>query len=123
MSTYLRDIILIDVFSAGSQSKTQIGEVQYQGATWSGISSGVRHSKNKLMISDCSYLICTRCRAGPAPVTQSRRAGAFAGGGHTLGSDEVESSFIPDPSAPEGEGTFCSMAIVVFSDSAVLKFR
>ncbi|KAI0667540.1 hypothetical protein C8Q78DRAFT_1105457 [Trametes maxima] len=32
---------------------------------------------------------------GPAPA----RSGAFFGGGHTLGSDEVESQFIPDPDA------------------------
>ncbi len=42
-------------------------------------------------------------RAGPAlpPATGSSRAGAFAGGGHTLGSDDIESSYIPDPNAPE----------------------
>ena len=40
------------------------------------------------------------CRAGPpiapqgAPAPQRR---AFFGGGHTLGSDEVESTFVPDP--------------------------
>ncbi|ESK91829.1 p47 protein isoform c [Moniliophthora roreri MCA 2997] len=34
---------------------------------------------------------------GPPP--ERTQAGAFAGGGHTLGSDEVESSFIPDPNA------------------------
>jgi len=30
----------------------------------------------------------------------SRQPGVFSGGGHTLGSDDVESSFIPDPNAP-----------------------
>ncbi|KAJ7769366.1 hypothetical protein B0H16DRAFT_1517617 [Mycena metata] len=29
-----------------------------------------------------------------------RAADAFPGGGHTLGSDEVPSSYIPDPNAP-----------------------
>ncbi|KAI6024260.1 hypothetical protein EDC04DRAFT_3117190 [Pisolithus marmoratus] len=28
---------------------------------------------------------------------------AFRGGGHTLGSDEVESTYVPDPDAPDGE--------------------
>ncbi|KAG2135653.1 hypothetical protein BD769DRAFT_1627081 [Suillus cothurnatus] len=30
-------------------------------------------------------------------------AGPFSGGGHTLGSDEVESSYVPDPTAEDGE--------------------
>jgi len=34
--------------------------------------------------------------SGPA----ASRAAFFSGGGHTLGSDEVESTFIPDPNAP-----------------------
>jgi hypothetical protein len=42
--------------------------------------------------------------AGPAPAAvagqASARLGFFSGGGHTLGSDEVESEFIPDPDAP-----------------------
>jgi len=40
-------------------------------------------------------------RAGPAPEEPERRSSAFAGGGHTLGSDEVESSYILDPNAEE----------------------
>ncbi|KAJ7641257.1 hypothetical protein FB45DRAFT_899783 [Roridomyces roridus] len=35
--------------------------------------------------------------AAPAPPTAG---GVFSGGGHTLGSDEAESRFIPDPNAP-----------------------
>ena len=34
----------------------------------------------------------------------TRSSGAFAGGGHTLGSDEVDSSYIPDPDVDEFEG-------------------
>jgi UBX domain-containing protein 1 len=44
------------------------------------------------------------CSAGPAPASAPGQASArpefFSGGGHTLGSDDVESSFIPDPNAP-----------------------
>jgi UBX domain-containing protein 1 len=36
--------------------------------------------------------------------TGARRSAAFAGSGHTLGSDEVESTYIPDPSAPPNPG-------------------
>lgn len=51
-------------------------------------------------------------RAGPPPgAPPSGPTGGpsfFTGGGHTLGSDEVESTYIPDPNAPppsnEGEG-------------------
>lgn len=41
-------------------------------------------------------------RAGPAVEAPARSSGAFSGGGHTLGSDEVESSYIPDATAEEG---------------------
>jgi UBX domain-containing protein 1 len=36
-------------------------------------------------------------RAGSA---QPEPRSAFSGGGHTLGSDEVDSTYIPDPNAP-----------------------
>lgn len=43
-------------------------------------------------------------RAGPPSGPPQPRSSAFTGGGHTLGSDEVESTFIPDPNAaPEPE--------------------
>jgi UBX domain-containing protein 1 len=35
--------------------------------------------------------------------SQGSRLAAFFGGGHTLGSDEVDSTYIPDPNAPEQE--------------------
>lgn len=42
-------------------------------------------------------------RAGAAPPPEeSTRSLVFSGGGHTLGSDEVESQFIPDPNGPAG---------------------
>lgn len=41
---------------------------------------------------------------GMAPLPGARRAaGPFSGGGHTLGSDEVESSYVPDPTAEDDE--------------------
>ncbi|KAF8174551.1 hypothetical protein BJ912DRAFT_989807 [Pholiota molesta] len=48
-------------------------------------------------------LLRRAAQAGPAVEAPVRRGGAFVGGGHTLGSDEVESSFIPDPTAEDGE--------------------
>ncbi|CAE6508094.1 unnamed protein product [Rhizoctonia solani] len=36
----------------------------------------------------------------PAPANDEPRSSVFAGGGHTLGSDETESTYIPDPNAP-----------------------
>lgn len=42
-------------------------------------------------------------RGGVAPPPDARRAGPFSGGGHTLGSDEVESTYVPDPTANDGE--------------------
>lgn len=42
---------------------------------------------------------------GMAPLPDARKAaGPFSGSGHTLGSDEVESTFVPDPNAEEDEG-------------------
>ncbi|KAJ6602729.1 hypothetical protein DFH09DRAFT_1019843 [Mycena vulgaris] len=38
--------------------------------------------------------------AAPAPLAPARGT-AFVGGGHTLGSDEVESAFVPDPLAAD----------------------
>lgn len=44
------------------------------------------------------------CSAGPAPASApgqaSARHGTFGGSGNTLGSEDVESEFIPDPNAP-----------------------
>jgi len=36
--------------------------------------------------------------------TGAHRSGAFSGAGHTLGSDEVESTYIPDPNGPPNPG-------------------
>lgn len=45
-------------------------------------------------------LLRRAAEAGPPPPAEERaRGGAFSGGGHMLGSDEVESSFVPDPDA------------------------
>ena len=57
-------------------------------------------------------------RAGPPPepaggAPGARRPGFFSGGGHTLGSDEVESTFIPDPTAP-AEGSSESPSLLYF---------
>jgi len=52
------------------------------------------------MVAD---LLRRAAQAGPAPEAPSSRPAAFFGGGHTLGSDDVDSSYIPDPSAEDGE--------------------
>jgi UBX domain-containing protein 1 len=36
--------------------------------------------------------------------TGSQRSTAFSGAGHTLGSDEVESTYVPDPNSPPNPG-------------------
>lgn len=43
-----------------------------------------------------------RRRAGATPQPPSAPSGPFSGPAYTLGSDEVDSSYIPDPSAPQG---------------------
>ncbi|KAJ3509105.1 hypothetical protein NLJ89_g5394 [Agrocybe chaxingu] len=47
-------------------------------------------------------LLQRAAQAGP-PSASTARHGVFSGGGHTLGSDEVESTYIPDPNAEEEE--------------------
>ncbi|KAF8152265.1 hypothetical protein B0H34DRAFT_724522 [Crassisporium funariophilum] len=50
-------------------------------------------------------LLRRAAQAGAPEAAPARPSGAFGGGGHTLGSDEVESSYIPDPTADDGEET------------------
>ncbi|KAI0808279.1 hypothetical protein C8Q74DRAFT_1232451 [Fomes fomentarius] len=50
-------------------------------------------------------LLRRAAEAGPPtePGTSAPRARTFVGGGHILGSDEVESSYVPDPNAESAE--------------------
>ncbi|GBE88893.1 UBX domain-containing protein [Sparassis crispa] len=51
-------------------------------------------------------LLRRAAEAGPPPEVESGphvHSSVFTGGGHTLGSDEVESVYVPDPNAPEPE--------------------
>lgn len=68
--------------------------------TWFAIFSDVPLSK-LLHISDSRSHDILTYRAGPPPAAPPRSSSVFTGGGHTLGSDEVESSYIPD-TATEG---------------------
>ena len=53
-------------------------------------------------------LLARALNAGPAePELEGpggQRASAFSGAGYTLGSDEVESTYIPDPNEPPNPG-------------------
>jgi UBX domain-containing protein 1 len=42
--------------------------------------------------------------AEPEPERTGERGSAFSGAGYTLGSDEVESTYIPDPNGPSNPG-------------------
>lgn len=45
-------------------------------------------------------------------MSSGSRSGAFTGGGHTLGSEDVPSSYIPDPDAQDDDNlswSLCSM--------------
>ncbi|KAF5361436.1 hypothetical protein D9758_006167 [Tetrapyrgos nigripes] len=59
--------------------------------------SGRRGGGDRDIVQD---LLQRAARAGPPPPRQSGDR-KFLGGGHTLGSDEVESTYIPDPDAVE----------------------
>ncbi|KAF5344773.1 hypothetical protein D9757_013427 [Collybiopsis confluens] len=47
-------------------------------------------------------LLRRAAEAGPPPVAESGSR-FFTGGGHKLGSDEVESAYVPDPNAPQSQ--------------------
>ncbi|KAG1745085.1 uncharacterized protein EDB91DRAFT_1122372 [Suillus paluster] len=54
--------------------------------------------------------------AGMAPPPEARRAGPFSGAGHTLGSDEVESAYVPDPNAEDNEDEVVVRHLHLWSD-------
>lgn len=63
------------------------------------------------------YSIFGLSRAGPPPEAPARSSNVFTGGGHTLGSDEVESSYIPgNVEDPEGMISFCPITLPVLID-------
>ncbi|OJT13267.1 UBX domain-containing protein 1 [Trametes pubescens] len=81
------------------------GENWYAGGERSGIS--VQNPDRPGAVPGGSLvrdLLRRAAEAGPAQPppgsTAPPRSSAFFGGGHTLGSDEVQSEFIPDPDAP-----------------------
>ena len=48
-------------------------------------------------------------RASSPLATTENPSTAFRGGGHTLGSDDVESTFVPDPEVQPGEHGFVAL--------------
>lgn len=59
---------------------------------------------------------------GMAPLPDAdRAAGPFSGGGHTLGSDEVESTFVPDPNAKDSEDEIVARHLHLWSDGFSLE--
>ncbi|CAA7269410.1 unnamed protein product [Cyclocybe aegerita] len=83
--------------------ENQGGESWFAGGERSGISienpDRQRGVPGGNMVRD---LLQRAAQAGPPPAAETR-PGVFSGGGHTLGSDEVESTYIPDPNAEEEE--------------------
>jgi hypothetical protein len=85
-----------------SPFKILIGPGAFQEVTWSEIFcvEQLRKSQARYRVS---VLIPVVHRAGPPPGAippgPMSRPAFFSGGGHTLGSDEVDSTFIPDPNA------------------------
>lgn len=94
-----------------SRIPTGLGE--FQAATWYAICSVELPSTS--FGQKLSAFLIRRDRAGPPPVAMGseHRANVFTGGGHTLGSDEVPSTFIPDPDAEENGTNSPSFSIVM----------
>lgn len=52
----------------------------------------------------------------PDPNAEPAHSSAFTGGGHTLGSDDVQSSYIPDPNAASQGKLLCSGSLTPLAD-------
>ncbi|KAH8814622.1 hypothetical protein DL96DRAFT_1752964 [Flagelloscypha sp. PMI_526] len=84
----------------------QEGESWFAGGERSGISvqnpdSARRPGGGAVPGGDAVREVLRRAaQSGPPPEAEQHRGGAFSGGGHTLGSDEVESTYVADPHAP-----------------------
>ncbi|KAG2155278.1 uncharacterized protein EDB93DRAFT_1129869 [Suillus bovinus] len=81
------------------------GENWFAGGERSGISVQNPNSASARpggrLVSD---ILRQAAEGGMAPPPDARRAaGPFSGGGHILGGDEVESSYVPDPTAKDDE--------------------
>ncbi|KAF7308923.1 SEP-domain-containing protein [Mycena kentingensis (nom. inval.)] len=80
------------------------GEHWFAGGERSGISvqnpeTGPRRERNTPGGNIVRDLLRRAAEAGPSRSQLPVERGAFSGGGNRLGSDEVESSFVPDPNA------------------------
>ncbi|EIN04200.1 SEP-domain-containing protein [Punctularia strigosozonata HHB-11173 SS5] len=92
--------------SHGDVPEHDEGESWYAGGERSGISvenpdrDRMRNIPGGDVVRD---LLRRAAEAGPPPDLEPRSGSgrsAFFGGGHTLGSDEVDSTYVPDPDAP-----------------------
>ena len=45
---------------------------------------------------------------------ETQRSSVFSGGGYTLGSDEVESTYVPDPTAPANPGQCLVRSLFIY---------
>ncbi|KAJ7058573.1 hypothetical protein C8F01DRAFT_294275 [Mycena amicta] len=61
-------------------------------------------------------LIRRAAERGPAPSHAEQNGGAFSGSGYTLGSDEVESQFIPDPDAVDPNNPPATRHLIFWRD-------
>ncbi|KAI6015327.1 hypothetical protein F5J12DRAFT_817518 [Pisolithus orientalis] len=83
------------------------GESWFAGGERSGISvqnPGSRDPGPRIVQDILRRAAETSVTRPPHPVHGESPSLAFRGGGHMLGSDEVESTYIPDPDAPDEEG-------------------
>lgn len=81
------------------------GETYFAGGERSGVSiqgPGGREGNESPGARDLVRNLLRRAAEGGAAPSQQPRSSVFSGGGHVLGSDDVESSFVPDPNA-QGE--------------------
>ncbi|KAK7696522.1 hypothetical protein QCA50_001180 [Cerrena zonata] len=78
------------------------GENWYAGGERSGLSVQNPNAPSNQPGGDLVRDLLRRASRGLGPAPEPRDS-IFSGGGHRLGSDEVESEFIPDPNAPDEE--------------------
>ncbi|PPQ67611.1 hypothetical protein CVT26_006821 [Gymnopilus dilepis] len=86
-----------------SDEENKGGESWFAGGERSGISIENPDRRRRVPGGDMVADLLRRAAEGGVAPAAPARPTAFFGSGHTLGSDEVESTFIPDPTAGDGE--------------------
>ncbi|KAH0580409.1 UBX domain-containing protein 1 [Termitomyces sp. J132] len=97
------------------------GESWFAGGERSGLSIQNPDNSSRMPGGDVVRDILRRAAEAGPPRDVSSRSGPFRGGGHTLGSDEVESTYIPDPDAIHEDEAPAVRNLTLWSDGFTIE--